>query len=52
MVISQGKSSWDALVKVVFNRKISVFKRKLNTELRKELVRCYVCNIALYSFEN
>ena len=34
-----------------FNRKIPLLKSKLNTELRKKQVRCYVWIIALYGSE-
>ena len=34
--------------KETFNREISLFRSKLNTELRKKLVRCYVWSIAVY----
>ena len=33
------------------NRKKSFLTRKLNIELRKKLVRCYVWSIALYGSE-
>jgi hypothetical protein len=36
------------IAKEAFKRKISLLTRKLNIELRKELVRCYVWRIALY----
>ena len=39
------------IAKEVFNRKISLFTSKLNTELREELVRGYVWSIALYGSE-
>ena len=39
------------IVKEAFNRKISLFTCKLNFELGKKLVKCYVCRIALYSSE-
>jgi hypothetical protein len=35
--------------KEVFNRKMSLLTRKLNIELKKKLVRCYVWSIALLS---
>ena len=35
-----------------FNRKISLLTSKLNIELRKNLVRCYVWSIALYGSES
>ena len=37
--------------KEAFNRKISLLTSKLNIELRKELIRCYVWSIALYDSE-
>ena len=40
-----------AIAKEAFNRKISLLTSKLNIELRKELVRCYVWSIALYGSE-
>jgi hypothetical protein len=40
-----------AMVKEAFNRKISFLTNKLNFELRKKLVRCYVCSIVLYGSE-
>ena len=40
-----------AIAKEAFNRKISLLTSKLNFELRKELVRCYVWSIALYGSE-
>jgi hypothetical protein len=39
------------IVKEAFNRKISLFTRKLNIELKKKLLRCYVWSIALYGSE-
>jgi hypothetical protein len=36
------------IAKEAFNRKISLLTSKLNIELRKKLVRCYVWSIALY----
>ena len=40
------------IAKEAFNRKISLWTNKLNIQLRKELVRCYVWSIALYGSEN
>ena len=37
-----------AIAKEAFNRKISLLISKLNTELRKKLVRCFVWSNALY----
>ena len=36
------------IAKGAFNRKISLLTNKLNIELRKKLLRCYVGSIALY----
>ena len=35
-----------------FNRKILLFTSKLNIELRKKLVRCYVWSIVLYGSQS
>jgi len=40
-----------AIAKEAFNRKMSLFTSKLNIELKKKLVRCYVWSIALYGSE-
>jgi hypothetical protein len=40
-----------AITKGAFNRKISILTSKLNVELMKKLVRCYVWSIALYGSE-
>jgi hypothetical protein len=40
------------IVKEAFNRKLSLLTSKLNIELKKKLVRCYVWSIALYGLEN
>ena len=37
--------------KEAFNRKMSLLTSKLNIELKKKLVRCYVWSIALYGSE-
>ena len=39
------------IAKEAFDRRISLLTSKLNIELRKKLVRCYVWNIALYGSE-
>ena len=39
------------IAKEASNRKISLLTSKLNIELRKRLVRCYVWSIALYGSE-
>ena len=40
-----------AMAKETFNRKISLLTSKLNIELRKKLVRCYVWSVALCGSE-
>jgi hypothetical protein len=40
-----------AMAKAVFNKKRALFTGKINLELRKELVKCYVCCIPLYGAE-
>jgi len=40
-----------AKAKEAFNRKISLLTSKLNIELRKKLLRCYIWIIALYDSE-
>ena len=37
-------------VKEAFQRKMPLLTSKLNIELKKKLVRCYVWSIALYGF--
>ena len=39
------------IAKEAFNRKMSLLTSKLNIELRKKLVRCYVCSNADRSWE-
>ena len=39
------------IAKEAFNRKMSLLTSKLNIELKKKLVRCYVWRIALYGSE-
>ena len=40
-----------AIAKEAFNRKISLLTSKLNIELTKELIWCYVWSITLYGSE-
>jgi hypothetical protein len=40
-----------AMAKAAFNRKKTLFTSKLDLELRKKLVKCYVWSIALYGAE-
>jgi hypothetical protein len=40
-----------AMVKAVFNKKKTLFTRKLVLTLRKKLVKCYIWSIALYGAE-
>jgi hypothetical protein len=43
-----------AMAKVAFNKKRALFTNKINLELRKKLVKCYIfiMLVALYGFEN
>jgi hypothetical protein len=41
-----------AMAKAAFNKKRSLFTSTLDLELRKNLVKCYVWNIASYGAEN
>jgi hypothetical protein len=41
-----------AMTKAPFNRKKTIFTSKLDLNLRKKLVKCYIWNIALYDAEN
>jgi hypothetical protein len=50
MVIAQGKTRI-TIAKEAFNRKMSLLTSKLNIELKKKMVRCYVWSIALYGSE-
>ena len=40
-----------SIAREAFNRKMSLLTSKLNIELKKKLVRCYVWSIALYGSE-
>ena len=51
MVFSREIKMRIPMVKEAFNRKISLLRSKLNIELRKKLVRCYVWSIAFYGSE-
>ena len=39
------------MAKAAFNKKRALFTSTLDLELRKELVKCYICSIALYGAE-
>ena len=39
------------MAKTAFNKKKALFTSKLNLNLRKKLVQCYIWNIALYGAE-
>jgi hypothetical protein len=43
--------TWSAVAKAAFNKKRILFTSKLDFELRKKLVKCYVWSIALYGAE-
>jgi hypothetical protein len=40
-----------AIAKAAFNRKKNLFTSKLDLNLRKKLVKCYVWSMALYGAE-
>jgi hypothetical protein len=40
-----------ATAKAAFNKKLALFSRTLDLELRKKLVKCYVWSIAIYGAE-
>jgi hypothetical protein len=40
-----------AMAKAAFNKKKNLFTRKLELNLRKKLVKCYIWSIALYGAE-
>jgi hypothetical protein len=40
-----------AMAKAAFNKKKTLFTSKLDLELRKKLVKCYIWSIALYGVE-
>ena len=39
------------MANAAFNKKRALFTTKLNLELRKRLVKCYIWSIALYGAE-
>jgi hypothetical protein len=39
------------MAKAAFNKKRALFTSKLDLELRKKLVKCYIWHIALYGAE-
>jgi hypothetical protein len=41
-----------AMAKAAFNKKKTLFTSKLDLNLRKKLVKCYICSMALYGAEN
>jgi hypothetical protein len=46
----ETKSS-TAMAKAAFNKKRALFTSKMDLELRKKLVKCYIWSIALYGAE-
>ena len=40
-----------AMAKAAFNKKKTLFTRKLDLNLRKKLVNCYICSMAFYGAE-
>jgi hypothetical protein len=43
--------SWIAMAEAAFNKKRALFTSKMDLELRKKLVKCYIWSIALYGAE-
>jgi hypothetical protein len=39
------------MVKPAYNKKRALFTSKMDLDYGKELVKCYICNIALYGAE-
>jgi hypothetical protein len=39
------------MAKAAFNKKKTLFTSKLDLNLRKELVKCYICSVAFYGAE-
>jgi hypothetical protein len=39
------------MAQAAFNKKMTLFTTKMDLELRKKLVKCYIWNIALYGAE-
>jgi hypothetical protein len=40
-----------AMAEAAFNKKTTLFTSKIDVELRKKLVKCYIWSIALYDAE-
>ena len=51
MVIAQRNEGENFMAKEAFNLKISIFTCKLDIELRKKSIRCYIWSIALYEIQ-
>jgi hypothetical protein len=56
MLTNDGKCTGEikfsfAMAKATFNKKRAVFTSKMDLELRKKLVKCYIWSIALYGAE-
>jgi putative IMPACT (imprinted ancient) family translation regulator len=41
-----------AIEKAAFNRKKALFTSKLDLDLRKKLIKCYIWSVAIYYIEN
>jgi hypothetical protein len=48
---TRGIKSRIAMAKAAFNEKKALFTSKLDLNLRKKLVKCYIWSIALYGAE-
>jgi hypothetical protein len=57
MLTNYGRSNCEiksriATAKATFNKKRVLFTSKMDLELRKKLVKCYICSITLYGAES
>jgi hypothetical protein len=57
MVTNDGRCTCEiksriAMAKATFNGKMALFTSKMDLELRKKLVKCYIWSIALYGAES
>jgi hypothetical protein len=56
LLTNDGRSTCEiksriAMAKAAFNKKVALFTSKMDLELRKKLVKCYIWSIALYGAE-
>jgi len=48
---TRDTKSWIAMANTAFNGKKNLFASKLDLNLSKKLVKCYICSVALYGTE-